>query len=27
VLVLPTDGENGLNPLDLGAVLRKFEVK
>jgi len=27
VLVLPTDGETGLNPLDLGSVLRKFEVK
>ena len=27
VLVLSSDGPNGLNPLDLSAVLRKFEVK
>lgn len=27
VLVLPTDGERGLNPLDLGSLLQKFEVK
>jgi regulator of protease activity HflC (stomatin/prohibitin superfamily) len=27
VLVLSTDGANGLNPLDLSSVLRKFEVK
>ena len=26
-LVLSTDGKDGLNPLDLAAVLRKFEVK
>lgn len=27
VLVLPSDGTNGTNPLDVGALLRKFEVK
>ena len=27
VLVLSTDGERGFNPLDLGAVLDRFEVK
>lgn len=27
VLVLPTDGEKGLNPLDLGSLLNKFEVR
>lgn len=27
VVVLPSDGQAGLNPLDLSSVLRKFEVK
>lgn len=27
VLVLASDGKDGLNPLDLGSVLQKFEVK
>ena len=27
VLVLPTDGANGFNPLDLGGILKKFEVQ
>ncbi len=27
VIVIPTDGKDGTNPLDLGGLLRKFEVK
>jgi regulator of protease activity HflC (stomatin/prohibitin superfamily) len=27
VIVLPSDGKDGTNPLDLGALLRKFQVK
>lgn len=27
VIVLPTDGEKGLNPLDLSSLLKKFEVQ
>jgi regulator of protease activity HflC (stomatin/prohibitin superfamily) len=27
VLVLPSDGKDGTNPLDVGALLRKFQVK
>ena len=27
VVVIPTDGKDGTNPLDLGSLLRKFEVK
>jgi hypothetical protein len=27
VIVLPTDGEGGMNPLDLRAMLRRFDVK
>ncbi len=27
VVVIPTDGEGGFNPLDLGSVLKKFDVK
>ena len=26
VIVLPTDGESGMNPLDLRALLRRFDV-
>jgi len=27
VIVLPSDGKEGTNPLDLGDILRKFQVK
>jgi hypothetical protein len=27
VIVLPSDGKDGTNPLDLGDLLRKFQVK
>ena len=27
VIVLPSDGKDGTNPLDLGELLRKFQVK
>lgn len=27
VVVLPTDGEGGTNPLDLNGMLRRFDVK
>ncbi len=27
VLVLPSDGKDGLNPLDIGSLLTKMEVK
>ena len=27
VIVLPTDGENGINPLDLRTLLKRFDVK
>jgi hypothetical protein len=27
VIVVPTDGEGGVNPLDLNAALRRFDVK
>ena len=27
VIVLPSDGKEGTNPLDLGDLLRKFQVK
>jgi hypothetical protein len=27
VLVLPSDGKEGTNPLDVGALLRKFQVR
>jgi hypothetical protein len=27
VLVLPSDGSDGVNPLDLGSMLKKFEVQ
>jgi hypothetical protein len=26
VIVLPTDGESGMNPLDLRGLLRRFDV-
>ena len=27
MIVLPSDGKDGTNPLDLGETLRKFQVK
>jgi len=27
VIVLPTDGEGGMNPLDLKTLLKRFDVK
>jgi hypothetical protein len=27
VLVLPSDGKDGTNPLDLASLLRRFEVR
>ena len=27
IIVLPTDGEGGMNPLDLKTLLRRFDVK
>ena len=27
VLILPSDGESGTNPLDLNAMLKRFDVR
>jgi hypothetical protein len=27
MIVLPSDGKDGTNPLDLGELLRKFQVR
>jgi len=27
VIVVPTDGESGVNPLDLKSALKRFDVK